>query len=84
MKHNEDPSGESEQCQHSPLPTGSHQVRLCTENKAKCPSDAIEPRSLLYFFLKIISKMLKRRGLKPQLKRLYRSESSNLMKGLIS
>ena len=55
MKHNEDPSGESEQCQHSPLPTGSHQVRLCTEDKAKCPSDAIEPRSLLYFFLKIIS-----------------------------
>ena len=42
MKHNEDPSGESEQCQHSPLPVDSHQVRLCTENKARCPSDAVE------------------------------------------
>ena len=40
--------------------------------------------TLLYFFLKIISKMLKRRGLKPRLKRRYRSESFNLMKGLIS
>ena len=84
MKHNEDPSGESEQCQHSPLPTGSHQVRLCTENNDKCPSDAIETRSLFNFFLKIISKILKRRGLKPQLKRLYPSESFSLMKGLIS